>query len=102
MSQKNHMPEKHPPLHMDKGSRMERLYEYLVSLGLYVSPVLIDNSGDEIDYLCVSGSLPGQKIAQEATSAGVGFPVFRTEIRDVPGTSERRGNNVAEFPTVVG
>ncbi len=102
MGEKDRMFEKHPPLHMDKGSRMERLYEYLVWLGLYVSPVLIDNNGNEIDYLCVSVSLPGHKIAQEATSAGVGFPVFRTEIRDVPGTSERRGDNVAKFPTVVG
>ena len=96
------MSERHLPLHMDNGSRMERLYEYLLSLGLYVSPVLLDNNGNEIDYLCVSVSLPGQKIAQEATGAGVGFPVLRTEIRDVPGTSERRGDNVAEFPTVVG
>ena len=95
------MSEKHLPLHMDKGSRIERLYEYLLSLGLYVSPVLIDDSGNEIDYLCVSVGLPGQEIAQEATSAGVGVPVFRTEIRDVPRTSERCGNNVAVFPTVV-
>ena len=95
------MTEKHLPLHMDRESRTERLYQHLLSLGLYVSPIFIDDSRNEIDYLCVSVDLPGQKVAEQSASTGVGLPVFGAEVRDVVGTSEGAGDNVAKFPTVV-
>ena len=95
------MAESHPPLHMDEGSRIERLYKYLLSLGLYVSPILIDDSSNEIDYLCVSVGLPGQKGAEPSSSTGVGVPVFGSEVQNTVRTPKGIRGNVAEFPTVV-
>jgi hypothetical protein len=50
-------PEKNEPLHLDIYSRNDRLYKYLLSVGLFVEPVFTDDSRANIDYLRVSAGL---------------------------------------------
>lgn len=86
--------EKHPPLHMDKWSRNERLYKTLTEMGLVCSPIFADEKQDKIEALYVSTevfSLP----------ADVGTPVQRSKITKVITTPRSDGSNVVDFPSVV-
>lgn len=53
-------PSNDEPLHLDIHSRNDRLYKYLLSVGLFVEPVFTDDSRANIDYLRVSAGLPSQ------------------------------------------
>ncbi|GAO98918.1 hypothetical protein Cva_01588 [Caedimonas varicaedens] len=70
---------KYPPLHMSYNDRMERLYNFLLSLGLVVLPICDDE--ERIDYLHVRVDLPfTQKMTEESSKSAdenvVKFPSF--------------------------
>ena len=46
------------PEHMDRWSRNERLYRYLLGMGLVVDPVFSDAEQTRIDHMVVSVDLP--------------------------------------------
>ncbi len=86
--------EKHPPLHMDKWSRNERLYKKLTEMGLVCSPIFADEKQDRIEALYVSTevfSLP----------ADVRLPVKRPKVTEVVTTPRSDGSNVIDFPTII-
>jgi orotidine-5'-phosphate decarboxylase len=90
-------------LHMDTGSRNQRLYEELAKTGLYVVPVFAESDPTRIDYLQVSASLPlsVEQAAQKAASSGVSAPVARSEVSERVSTADGRPNNVVHLPPAV-
>lgn len=91
------------PEHMDRWSRHERLYRYLLSLGLVVHPIFADGERARIDHLRVSVDLPkAADICSGLDAEGdVVAPVQGAEIGEAVGTAERVGNNVVDFPPVI-
>lgn len=89
-----------PPEHMDRWTRNRRLYEYLLGMGLFCSPIFTDESGEKIDALHVSVDLPNVQLTTVPT-AGVAAPVKRTEVGGIVRTAERSGNNVIHLPPIV-
>jgi hypothetical protein len=57
------------PQHMDRYSRNERLYRFLLNMGLVVHPIRIGDDPSKIDHLYVS---------VEPSADGVGTPTERT------------------------
>ncbi len=88
------------PKHMDRGSRMDRLYTNLLAMGLVVDPIFADDSYSEIASLSVRVDLP-QQASDEAPTGGIGAPVFGPEVDNVVTSAERFGPNVADFPAKV-
>ena len=80
------------PLHMDKWSRNQRLYQQLLNMGLFCNPIF--NSDGEIEALYVASDLP-------TDMTGIGMPVKRTQVGNVitPAGGDRA--NVIDFPTVL-
>ena len=91
------------PDHMDRWSRMERLYRHLLGLGLVVSPAFADAERGRISHLYVSVDLPPEATpesgAENAASGLISMPVSRAEIADVVGAPESQGVNVVPLPS---
>lgn len=52
------MTDQPPPDHLDRWTRNRRLYNHLLSLGLWVEPIVEGEKGDRIEYLRVAVSQP--------------------------------------------
>jgi hypothetical protein len=108
------------PAHMDRWSRMERLYRHLLGMGLCVSPIFADAERGQIDHLHVSVDLPQQsgdtasaKRTTATTAQGSGEtgnstacalvppPMSGPQVGDVLGTAKGIGDNVVLLPTVL-
>ena len=90
-----------PPLHMDRWTRNERLYQTLLGMGLVVSPIRLSSDPSKIDYLHVSAELPAQSASEQASEAGIGLVVERPQIREIIRPAKSDGNGVVvELPTV--
>lgn len=83
-----------PPLHMDKYTRNQRLYETLVGMGLYCQPVY--GPGLQIEALYVSAELPSETAAVRCVT----FPVTGPQVGQGVTSSSRRGSNVVDFPPI--
>lgn len=53
------------PEHLDFFSRNDRLYKFLLSVGLFVEPVFTDDSCTDIDYLKVTAGLPTDRPSED-------------------------------------
>jgi hypothetical protein len=53
------------PEHLDYWSRNDRLYKTLLSFGLYVEPISIDEARKSIDHLRVSVGMPTQDMTKD-------------------------------------
>jgi hypothetical protein len=102
------MTENHPfpPQHMDKYSRNERLYHFLLGMGLIVNPICLPDDPAKIDYLHVTVTLANatesfvREVTESPSISCVVKPIERPEIRNVVGSSEATGDTVINFPTV--
>ena len=95
------------PLHMSRWSRNERLYRYLLGLGLVVEPIFEDSDRTRINHMLVGTEFPlakasiAESVPEHAAMAGVILPIQRSEIRDGVKAAEPRGDGVVvEFPSV--
>ena len=84
--------------HMTRQHRTERLYETLKGMGLFVTPIYVD---DEIDSLHVAVRLPAPRTAEEAAKAGVVPPVEGAKVPENIRSPESGGANVVHFPPVL-
>jgi hypothetical protein len=85
-------PELPPPLHMDKWSRNERLYQQLLNMGLFCNPIF--NTEGKIEALYVATELP-------VNVTSVGVPMKRTQVAEIVTSAACEGSNVVNFPTVL-
>ncbi len=85
------------PEHLDRESRLQRLYDTLKNMGLFVSPIFVDGSMDSFH---VAVDLPRYS-AQGTPEAGVVAPMESPKVADTVATTEGVGDNVVDFPTVV-
>ena len=83
-----------PPLHMDKYSRNQRLFETLVGMGVVCHPIY--GPGMRIEAMYVSADL----LSQEAAERCVQFPVEGPQVGNVVGPTGLSGNNVVNFPPI--
>jgi hypothetical protein len=96
------------PQHMDRYSRNERLYQFLLSMGLVVSPICSDDDPTKIESLWVSTVLPAaaaevSDTTEDAAKASVRKVMERTQVGDVVGAAETiRDGVVIEFPSPLG
>jgi hypothetical protein len=94
-----------PPKHMDKYSRNERLYRFLLGMGLIVNPIRLTDDLSRIDYLYVTAALSTtEATTANPSEAGAKTSVVavmeRTEVADIVGASEGYGDRkVIEFPS---
>lgn len=91
--------------HMDMGSRNARLRETLEGMGLFVTPIFLEDKSEQIDYLHVSAGAPSysggcQSRSQPATSSAISFPVTSPEVGDNIGAADGERVNVILFPSV--
>lgn len=101
------MIEAFPPQHMDIWSRNERLYQTLLGMGVYVTPIFTDQERTRIDYLHVacaapSYALPVEQPPKQSAEAPVDLAVQRAEVGRIVGAAECDGGNVVDFPSVRG
>jgi len=74
---------------MDRYSRNERLYHFLLGMGLVVTPNCSEDDPSKIESLWVSASLPSgtaedaAHIAQDAAETGVGEVVEGAQVGEV-------------------
>ena len=85
--------EKNPPLHMDKWARNARLYKTLTEMGLFCSPIFIDNDRNKIESISVSVDV--------LSSSDVNTPVKGPKITKVVTASRDNGSNVINLPPVL-
>ena len=93
------MIEPFPPEHMDKYSRNERLYRFLLGMGLFVVPIRIAANPSHIDYLHVSvtpepAAEAAQCVAEVTTKTSVYGTVEGSKVGDVIRSAEGDGNGV--------
>jgi hypothetical protein len=91
--------------HMDVGSRNARLCAMLQSMGLFVLPVFAEDDSERIDYMQVSVDLPSrasQNGSQQTSCRPVAAPMSGAEVVVRVGASESDGNNVVDFPSILG
>jgi hypothetical protein len=93
-----------PPEHMDKYSRNERLYRFLLGIGLYVVPIRLSDDANHIDYLHVSVTpepATPNRVPEMPAETGVALTVERLEVRDVIRSAECSGDGVViDLPTI--
>ena len=92
-----------PPEHMDKYSRNERLYRFLLSMGLIVNPVRLTDDLSKIDHLYVTVALSANDAAfipgsERSSEAGVVGVVERSEVGEIVRPAKGDGNVVVDFP----
>jgi catechol 2,3-dioxygenase-like lactoylglutathione lyase family enzyme len=120
------------PEHMDPWTRNERLYRHLLGLGLVAVPIFSDGDRTRIDHILVSVGLPtlhgglesrdggetgegvsgipsqpsaegvGADTAESAAKAGIVAPVESPEIRGMIAPAQGDGDNVVDFPPILG
>jgi hypothetical protein len=102
-----------PPQHMDKYSRNERLYYFLLGMGLIVHPIRLGGDLSKIDHLHVSVALStaepaasasalGENMSESTAEASVDATVQRPQVTDVIGSTEGSGSGiVVDFPAVL-
>lgn len=99
------MIEAQPPEHMDKWTRNERVYRFLLGLGLVVTPIFEDHDHTRIKCLVVAAALdhadPVESISEQASQLGIIAPVEGPEIGEGVGSIERGRENVVDFPPVL-
>lgn len=81
-----------PPPSMDKWSRNERLYDQLLNMGLFCSPIF-DSEG-RIEAIYVAAELPSRM-------PGVGVPMQRTKVAKGITSAFGDRTNVVDFPTIL-
>ena len=95
-----------PPEHMDTYSRNERLYRFLLGMGLFVIPVRLGDNPSEIDYLHVSvapetATKAAQRVPETSAETSVGDVVKGPEVGEVIRSAECDGNGVViELPSI--
>lgn len=92
------MESKFLPLHMTVSDRTERLYNFLVSMGLIADPIVVDG---EIKSISVKVDLSADSTRQRPTHTSVSFPVDRSKIREAVATAQNLRSNVINFPTIL-
>jgi hypothetical protein len=86
--------EGHLPLHMDKWSRNERLYNHLLSIGAMCTPVFADEGNTKIEAIYVS-------VEEPLVPTYVGAPVKGPQVGKGVTSTRRNRDNVVDFPTIV-
>lgn len=87
---------KYPPLNMNIYERNARLYEFLVSMGHIVSPILIEGT-ENIKHIYVTvGSFLDQP--SQSTETGVGSSIQGLPITQDISTAETSRDIVIDFP----
>lgn len=91
--------------HMDIGSRNARLRETLEGMGLFVTPIFLEDRPDQIDYLHVSAGQPAyssgsQRCGQSAASGAIAFPMPGSEVVESVRPKDCEGDNVIYLPPV--
>ena len=88
-----------PPQHMDRWSRNERLYHFLLQMGHVVCPIFAEGSNDRIESLYVSVSC--EQAAQQTAMTGVVPAVKRPQVADIVAPTETLGSGVViDFPPI--
>ena len=91
--------------HMDIASRNQRLRETLEGMGLFVLPIYSESDPQRIDYMQVSAGLPAyvtKGVTEVPTVRAVAEPVSGSEVVRLVTPTESGGNNVVDFPAVLG
>ena len=98
------------PEHMAPWIRMERLYEFLKNMGLFVIPMPYDDDRTKISWLPVSVVLPVRTLEEQidrlVPSSGGSVPVSihsplkGSQVREVVTPSVPDGDNMVDFPPV--
>ena len=89
---------KYPPLSMDIHSRNIRLYEFLVSMGHIVSPILEEGT-ENIKGIYVTAGLFLNHFSQDSTETSVSSGFQRGKVTDSITATESLGDVVIKFPT---
>ena len=94
------------PEHMTVWGRNQRIFESLLSTGLYVEAVPCKDDQSKIDHIIVSAAPPVERLAlpeksaQNASPAGIGSGMEGTPIRgDIQPPASQR-DNVIDLPSV--
>ncbi len=91
-----------PPQHMDKYTRNERLYNFLLQMGHVVSPIFAEGSTDKIEALHVSAELPVEQRAEQTSVAGVRKAVQGAKVANMVTATESLGDGkVILFPSML-
>jgi hypothetical protein len=88
-----------PPEHMDEYSRNERLYRFLLAMGLYVVPIRLGEDPSQIDYMQVSvtaetAAQVAQRVAKSCAETSIDSVVEGTEVGEVIRPAERDSDGV--------
>jgi hypothetical protein len=94
------LPDSPPPGNMDEGSRNERLYQYLLGMGLVVRPRWADDDPTRMVGMFVSAGLPAaQNVPQNAAKRRVDLAVQRAEVGENVQASNGTRGTVIDFPS---
>lgn len=92
---------KYPAIIHTKTERNARLYQYLLSMGLVVSPVFKKGTSDILHMYVSTSSESEPRVAEEEfiTFDSVNSPVNSSEVTKNCLTTQSYGDNVINFPT---